>query len=144
MTVKDIAEKEHCSEKLLRTIARHAGIDTEYLTDNDAQMLRIGISIARDKDIQRQIICRYSKKQKADIIRTAGLSDRMEVWMYTRMENILLSGKRIRMNTILQEVSKFFNCEINPALRSKAEKVRRFLWNRRKYNKRKMGKVLRE
>lgn len=143
MTIKELAKEWKAPHKLMRAIARIAGIPRDNnLTDTDIRIIEIALAAARDKNIQRQIICRYSRKQKQDIIRTAGLSDRLEVWLYSRMEGIMNTGRRVRLNDVLHEASKFFSCNITPALRHKAKKVRQLLRNRRNYERRKMVTVL--
>jgi hypothetical protein len=138
MTIKELAKQQRTSEKLLRTVARIAEIDTSHLTGADIRVICIGLAVARDTNVQRQIICRYSKRQKDALIRTAGLTDRLEVWLYSRMESIMNSDRRVRLHAILHEASKFFACSITPALRHKARKVRQRLYNKRKYQRRKL------
>lgn len=144
MTISDLAakRKKRTSAKLLRAIAKIAGIDMNNLTDNDIHMIEIALAVARNRDIQRMIICRYSRKGRETLIRTAGCQNRIEAWMLTRMDNILQKGGRVRLDALLHEASAFFQCDITPALRRKAEKVRQLLWNRRKYIKRKRSAVL--
>jgi len=133
MNIEQYAKESKLPLKILRWMVRENMVQNP-LSDTDLIGLSLVEKLWGKKNFLRVQLTQFSYKRRLHLIQTSDLESKWERYAFSRFKN-LPPKKKIKMQTIINEIELTYGFEIKPWHKSKLYKIRQKVYDLRRKEK---------